>query len=441
MTYALMAVLTLLAALWLTRPLWRAELPRLSGRRAANVQAYQSRLSEIETETAGGLLKPEAATALRRELDARLLADAQEADLQAPVVPRRRLAAVALALVFALAGGAWYALAGSWRQADAIALAASAPAGKAQPAEVQAMVGKLEARMAAQPDDAAGWALLGRSYFVMQRYEDSAKAYGKANALTLSPVNPEWLTDEGEALTMARDRDLLGRPAQLFEAALDVAPDYGKALWYGGLAAAQGKDYGKARGRFEALLKQELPEEVRVAVLGRLEELSALSESARTSPSPSEAGRGAGERAAHFADKETITEGSTGPLPKPLPPKAGEGGKVRLTLNLSLKPGLAGKVPADAVLFVFAKAAQGPPMPLAVQRIPGATLPLTVSLDDSMGMTPALRLSQFERWVVTARLSKSGSAQASSGDVQGQISLSKAEAGQPQALELDQVLP
>ncbi|MGH8172484.1 MAG: c-type cytochrome biogenesis protein CcmI/CycH, partial [Rhodanobacteraceae bacterium] len=68
--------------------------------------------------------------------------------------------------------------------------------------------------------------------------------------------------------------------------------------------------------------------------------------------------------------------------------------------------------------FVFARAASGPPMPLAVQRLKAAQLPITVTLDDSMSMMPAMTLSKFAQVVVGARVSKSGNATPQSGDLQ-----------------------
>ena len=270
------------------------------------------------------------------------------------------------------------------------------------------MVAQLEARLQTEPDNAQGWAMLGRSYFVMERYTDSAAAYARANDLT-EDREAAFLTGEGEALAMARDRDLLGRPQQRFEAALKLAPDDGKALWYAALASAQAGDHALAQSRFERLLGLELPESVRAAVLARLDELRTLQGIA---PAPA-------------------TDSLAASAPES-PPSAMPG----LVLEVSLDPALAAQVPPEAVLFVFAKAAGGPPMPLAVQRLSGARLPLTVRLDDSMGMTPAMKLSQFERWVVTARLSKTGGAQAQPGDLQGSIELGREALGTPQALRI-----
>ena len=401
-----MAVVGLIAALWLTRPFWQAQLPTAQRRRAANVAAYRSRLAELEAEVAAGLLVADEAAALKAEMERRLLGDAEAADRATSSAPRRYGPALLLASLFLLAGALWYQQAGSWKLAEQIAAGPVAPTGA--PPDIAAMVAKLEARLQAEPQDAEGWAMLGRSYFVLERYGDSASAYGKANEL--SPVaDPRLLTSEGEALTLARDRDLLGRPQQLFEAALKLAPDDGKTLWYAGLASAQAKDYPTAQTRFEKLLAQELPADIRLAVTARLDELRSLQ----------------GLPPAAAAESAAAPAAATGPA---------------LVLEVQLDPALADKVPAGAVLFVFAKAASGPPMPLAVQRLPGAKLPLRVRLDDSMGMTPAMKLSQFPRWIVTARLSSSGGAQAQSGDLQGSLELGPEALDRPQPLVIREVV-
>jgi len=109
---------------------------------------------------------------------------------------------------------------------------------------------------------------------------------------------------------------------------------------------------------------------------------------------------------------------------------------------VALAPALAGKVPAGAILFVFAKAASGPPMPLAVQRLADARLPLTVTLDDSMAMAPGLKLSAFDQYVITARLSAGGSVQAQPGDLEGRAEARRATASEaPVSVTIDTVVP
>ncbi|MES2885629.1 MAG: c-type cytochrome biogenesis protein CcmI [Pseudomonadota bacterium] len=410
--WLLMAAITLAAALWLTRPLWQRHSRSGVARTAANVAAYSSRLNELDADIAAGVLPADEAAAIQQEMDARLLVDASAAAQTA--APRsnegQRFAVLALllALTLPLFAGLWYWQAGSWRTAEQIA---TAPTDGAAPsnADIEAMVAKLAARLEAQPDDAEGWSMLARSYFVMSRHDDAAKAYAKANELSKSS-NADWLVSEGEALALARDRDLLGRPAQLFEAAIALDPGYGKAIWYGSLADAQGGNFQRASDRLQQLLAQDLPEDLKTMVVGRLEELRELS---------------GGAVAAAAVPAKPVAVASEG---------------ASLTVQITLAPALMSKLPANATLFVFAKAAQGPPMPLAVQKLPGAKLPLTITLDDSMGMTPAMKLSQFERYLVTARYSASGSAPATTGDLEGSAEAARGTKT-PVVIEINRVVP
>ncbi|MCC2655117.1 MAG: ccmI [Panacagrimonas sp.] len=403
MGLALMVLLTVAASAWLTRPLWRGHVDRGQRRRAANVAAYRQRLAEIQADNDAGLLDADTAASLRGELDARLLRDAEGDEAVGGSTSRRSgaLAAALAAVVLAVAAGGYFE-SGSWKTQQRIA---GAPSADGDGQSVEEMVGRLAQRLEQNPDDPQGWALLGRSYFVMQRYAEAAQAYGRANTLT-AQREPQLLVGEGEALGLSQDRDLRGRPRELFDAALAIAPDDGKALWYAGLAAAQAGEPQIAKTHWQALARQELPPDLRAVLDERLRELGA--EPAAAAPA--------------LASAQTDA-----PV---------------LRVAVSLSPTLREQVPADATLYVFAKAAAGPPMPLAVFRGSARDLPREVSLDDSMAMSPAAKLSQFDRWTVTARVTRSGQPQAASGDLQGSLTVARGELGESAlALVIGEVVP
>jgi len=405
-----MAGLLLVAVALATHPWWRARAATRQNRRAANVAAYRLRVGEIEAETASGLIPAEEAAALRAELDARVLTDADgtEPELVAKA-ERRPVAIVLVTLVLAMFASGWYLWRGGWDTQQQIA-AGPPPAPKLDPA-IEAMVGKLAERLKTNPDDAEGWSMLGRSYMVTQRFPEAAAALAEANKRAPAP-RADWLADEGEALAFAGGEDVSGPAAERFEQALKLDPAYPKALWYGGLSAVGAGDYATGRARWQQLLAQpDLAEDMRTALRERVATLDrALAEN--------------------------------GVDPTQAPAAAATAPAVSLSVQVSLAPALADKIPKGAVLFVFAKAASGPPMPLAVQRFPDAKLPLTVSLDDTMAMAPGLNLSGFEQYVITARYSASGSVQAQAGDLEGRIDAVRAQAGgAPLSVVIDRVLP
>jgi cytochrome c-type biogenesis protein CcmH len=86
---------------------------------------------------------------------------------------------------------------------------------------------------------------------------------------------------------------------------------------------------------------------------------------------------------------------------------------------VTLAPGLASKVSPKDTLFVFARAADGPPMPVAVLRRRAGDLPLAFALDDSTSMAQGRKLSAVRNVIVGARISKSGEALPQPGDLQG----------------------
>lgn len=418
MFYVLIFGLTLIAGLWMTRPLWKTGLGQSQQRQAANVAAYQRRRSEVQADLEAGLLDAETAASLSKELDARLLREADQPDMQASTSDRSLSATISLSLLLIVAAGFGYVSIGSWKLQDKIANAMPGVPAEHDPGSLDVMAKRLEARLEADPQDVDGWVLLARSQVMLDDFENAARAYRRANQLT-GQSNADWLVDEGEALALSRDRDMLGRPQRLFAAALKISPDHQKGLWYSGLAAIQADEHESAITFWTRLSEQELPPVVRESLDQQLAELRGTSVSA---------GADAAQQAARPVGAEAQTTVQRDAL--------------AIKVDVSVDPAVSAAIDPSAVLFVFAKAASGPPMPLAVYRGRASELPVSVTLDDSMAMMPALKLSQFDSWIISARVSKSGQPQVGSGDVQGSLSISRDDLGNSAlALALDEVVP
>ena len=110
-------------------------------------------------------------------------------------------------------------------------------------------------------------------------------------------------------------------------------------------------------------------------------------------------------------------------------------------MKVTLDPKLKGDVQPDDAVFVFARAAEGPPMPLAVIRKTVRDLPLSVTLDDSLAMRPGLEISKFPKLILGARISKSGQATPQSGDIEGSLPGMTPEASKVYPITIDHKRP
>jgi cytochrome c-type biogenesis protein CcmH len=363
------AGLALAVLAWLLRPLASRARAGAPSHKAANLAVYRDQLRELAADRDAGTLAREDYERARAELEARLLRDVDQAEAQ-PVRPAGRLALWTVAATVPALALVLYFLVGNPAAVDrAAALQASA-------AQVEAMVERLAARLRENPEDVDGWKMLGRSYAVMGRYGEAADAY--ARAAMRAPRDADLLADFADVLAMARGQSLQGEPEKLVLRALELDPANLKALALAGTAAFERKDYAGAAAQWERMLSH----------------VQADSEDARSIR------QNVAEARALANDK-----------------KADAVGGVEGTVTLSEK--LKDKAAPEDTVFVFARAAEGPPMPLAVTRVRVRDLPYRFRLDDSMAMTPAMKLSSFPKVVVAARISKSGAASAQPGDLQG----------------------
>jgi cytochrome c-type biogenesis protein CcmH len=263
--------------------------------------------------------------------------------------------------------------------------------------QIQAMVDTLTSRLQQNPNDAEGWVMLARSNYILERYAEAGNAYTKAIALL--PNDAQLLADYADALAMSNKKDLQGEPLKLIERALKIDPTNLKALSLAGTAAFDRKDYVAAVKYWNKVV-QNAPanNEFVQQVQASIEEARQLSDGKvpLTSPSPMQS----------VGVSPPVATGTA-------TAKASVSGSLKIAANL------AGKASPEDTVFIFARAVQGPRMPLAILKKQVKDLPINFTLDDSLAMTPELKLSSFPQVVIGARISKRNDAAAQPGDLQG----------------------
>jgi cytochrome c-type biogenesis protein CcmH len=390
------ALLTALTLALLTRPLWLKATAEAPAGEDTSIVALRQQLEQLAMLHKAGALSDgqykEAKLALeRRIVDAvvKVPAGSQRDKAQAP---KALLLGLAAFVCFVAVGG--YGLLGTPQGLNPEAVAAQAEAAETgaghtiTAAQIEAMVEKLVARLKERPDDADGWGMLGRTYAVLGRHDQAVPAFKQA--LQLRPDDAVLIADYADALAVTNGRSLEGEPARLIAQALKIDPNNLKALSLAGTAAFNRQDYAGALRHWEKMTQVAPGSEL-------VQQIQAGIDEARKRMG----GPPAAPAAAQVAPKGTPATG------------AAVSGVVTLAASL------AGKAAPDDTLFVFARAAEGPRMPLAILRKQVKDLPLTFTLDDSMAMSPAARLSLAGRVVVGARVSKRGDATAQPGDLQG----------------------
>jgi cytochrome c-type biogenesis protein CcmH len=249
------AILVAVTLLLLLPPLLRQRAPGAEASRTAiNAGIYRDQLAELERDFASGSLSQADCEEGRRELQRRLLEDADGGDTAGAKAQPARKSALLIGLALPVAGALIYFALGN--------VPALSPESAQQPKvtakEIGDMVARLAARLEQNPDDTKGWVMLARSYKAMGRYEEATRAFGKAEKVVND--DPHLLSEYAEALALATGGSLRGRPGELLARALKLDPDYPDALVLAGTAAYEREDYASAAAYWEHLLKQLPPD-------------------------------------------------------------------------------------------------------------------------------------------------------------------------------------
>lgn len=377
--------LLLVALLILIVPLMRsAQSPEDDQRQRQNVQIAREKKRQLDAQLEAGELDQAGYDSAYTELQKTLALELEHAEGERAQARGKWMAPVVL-IAIPVASLSLYYLFGDYRVIENPLLARANPHQGQTRAEAPQMTldemhEAIKARLQENPEDVEGWFMLGRTLMAKQQYEEAVVAYRRSDELM--PNEPGILFALADAMAMNNNGNLLGEAETLIKRGLEAAPMYPNGLWLAGMAAEQRGDYPAAHRYWTRLLpliadNASSSHEV-AAMIARLEEQD-----------PSLAQAGAGSDAVVVAS---------------------------LSLTVDISPELKSRARPDDTVFVYAKAMQGPPMPLAVKRLQLKDLPVELTLSDADAMMPAMKLSSFDQVAVGARVSPSGNPVAQSGD-------------------------
>lgn len=400
---------------------------------ASNVAIFRAQKAEIEEDFAGALITADERDHALQELSIRVASevtgDAASIDL-APVasnlISRGVWVFATLAVIcIPLSAVLLYATLGSPQLIAGVVAVANAPAGKnasaavapAAPAaaadtspevsdkQILAMVDSLAEKMQQNPSDPKGWILLARSQNALGRYADAAEAYERAAALL--PNDAQVLADYADVTTMIQEGRFDGKPLTLIKQALQIDPNNMKALALAGTAEMRLGNKAQSLKHWQKLKTLVAKDSDDARELDSIiAEVNGASE---------------GKPMLQPAQSAQLAQSAPAPAKSASGPAAATGSNKTTSGSVTISPDLATKIAAGDTLFVFARAVNGPKMPLAIVRAPAPkTWPFAFSLDDSMAMAPGMNLSAFPEVTIEARISKSGGAQPLPGDLVGQ---------------------
>jgi cytochrome c-type biogenesis protein CcmH len=338
-------------------------------RTALNVALYEERVAELQQQQTDGVLSRAQLDSAQAEAARELLADT---DGTQPKVDKRlgKTAPAVIALLVPVLAMAMYLHFGASDKVELTSELAKPPT------SVEEMTQRLERVVAAQPDSAQGLFFLGRAYMSQNRPADAARIFERTAAV--AGREPQLLGQWAQALYFAAGKQWSAQIQALTDEALKADPKEVTSLGLLGISAFEGKRYQDAIDYWQRLLVQ-LPADdgSRAPLQGGIDQAKA-----RLLAS------GGQVTASSDAAKAPATVGI----------------KVRVELGEALKA----KVQAGDTVFVFARATNGPPIPLAVKRLTVADLPVTVELADADAMRPDLKLSSYPEVQLMARVSRAG---------------------------------
>lgn len=378
--------LCVLASAFVALPFLRRRSPasQAPSQGQINKRVIREQLSELDADFASGKIDDQQLQRLKDELYATALGDdaqlSESVSSNAATVARPKTTLVLLAAGLSLTTLLLYQYLGYLED-----LRISQSLQKTQTKELsserlETLIPALERRLQRRPDNSSYRYLLAQAQMQAQRYAEAATSYKKL--VEQFENDAQLWAYYAQALYIGDGRRMSTAAQQALQRALQLNPRQSTALGLQGMHAFEQQDYATAIKAWSGLLASLPPGSPQANTIN-----------------------GALQRARGLAPK-----GATQPDAKV------EADTSEASIKVKVAADIGAQLPADTIVFVYARAAEGPKMPLAIKRLQLGDLPADVELDDSMAMSPAMRLSTIDTVQVIARISMSGQATAQSGD-------------------------
>lgn len=383
-------LLLVLVLVLLLRPFIFPPKVEATSRRQMNAAIYREELEKLEVERTAGSMNSADYEIAHAEMRQRLFQDTSEEDDRS-VMGSSKITVIGLCVfITVLSAGFYFSLGDATRIAEKNTEQPMTQEG------VEKMVTEFAAKMEKDPTNLQGWVMLARSYRILGRNEEAAKAYERAGNFIDS--DPQLLADYADILASNANGNFSGKPQKLINQALKLDPNNLMALWLSGTASYTAGNYKAAVQTWEKLAQQLPPgtEDVR--------SIEASIADARTKGGLS-------------AQASINTKGISG--------------KIEISADLK------SKVKSGDIVMVIARK-PGERMPVAVLKTSVSEFPMNFSLTDALAMNPSAPLSQLSEASIEVRISKTGMAKPEVGDLISAVQIVKVGANNIR-LVIDQV--
>ncbi len=440
-TFWVLMILMLLVAIGaLVFPVLKVRQSSAVAYKDSNLKINDEKITELDLDLKEGRIDQFFYKAAREELDRELLIDIpaeskETAALHYTSTAKRHPALALMITIFIPMLALLLYLDLGMHAASEDGFATSQPLADEQ-ASVEEMTRALEAKIEKDGGTLQEWTMLGRAHKHMGNHSLAANAF--AVVLEKDSDNAQVMLEQAEMLALMNNRKFNAESRALVLKAYELQPDNPNTLWFVGVAEFQAKNYRVAIDRLRQLLPLARGDEnvIKSVIAIVAKSRDALIEAGEEMPELAELLVIEGMMAEDVSSRAITDDNKQRSEVSTI--------ATRLQVTVNVSEAVKQKFNANDVVFVYAKAKQGPRMPLAAQRITLGALPVTIMLDDNMAMVEGMNLSAFEQLQVSARLSQSGSAIAQSGDYIGRQDIDRSKATTTEialTIKIDKLVP